>query len=261
MQGDRVDELVHVVEDQPDRPGQLLHGVAELGEELRLAGLPHPGGVQAAARRHRRAGRERGHHRRPQPLRVVVVTVQAHPSGVEPVDGPGAGVGPVREEHRLAVAGRGADQRGIGTARGVEVRPQPRPHHQFRRKLRNSDLRQRNQRHRAQPPVWQVRGRRAEPTRIVVAIVDSGICSILRPRVLSAWVLVAVEDLGDRGERGSFRGVSRGERGRRSEEEPEHLELRRLPAGNDDGRHGCPCSGRVGAGGPAATGTAARSRS
>ena len=87
VQGDRVDELVHVVEDQPDRPGQLLHGVAELGEELRLgAGLPHPGGVQAAARRHRRAGRERGHHRRPQPLRVVVVAVQAHPGGVEPVD-------------------------------------------------------------------------------------------------------------------------------------------------------------------------------
>ena len=83
MQGDRVDELVHVVEDQPDRPGQLLHGVGELGEELRLgAGSPHPGGVQAAARRHRRAGRERGHHRRPQPLRVVVVAVQAHPGGV-----------------------------------------------------------------------------------------------------------------------------------------------------------------------------------
>ena len=171
--------------------------------------------------------------------------------------------GPVREQHRLAVAGRGADQRDVGTAGGVEVRPQPRPHHQFRRKLRNSDLRLRNQRHRAQPPVWQVRGRRAEPMRIVVAIVASGICSILRPRVLSAWVLVAVEDLGDRGERGSFRGGEPWRAGRRSEEPepPELVELRRLPAGNDDGRHECPCSGRVGAGGPAATGTAARSRS
>ena len=38
----------------------------------------------------------------------------------------------------------------------------------------------------------------------------------------------------------------------------ELVELRRLPAG-DDGRHGCPCCGRVGAG--AAAGTAARSRS
>ena len=41
----------------------------------------------------------------------------------------------------------------------------------------------------------------------------------------------------------------------------ELLELRRLPAGDDAGRHGCPACGRAGAGGPAATGTAARSRS
>ena len=41
----------------------------------------------------------------------------------------------------------------------------------------------------------------------------------------------------------------------------ELVELRRLPAGDDDGRHGCPACGRVGAGGPAASGTAARSRS
>ena len=40
----------------------------------------------------------------------------------------------------------------------------------------------------------------------------------------------------------------------------ELVELRRLPAGDDDGRRGCPCCGRVGAGGPAATGTAARPR-
>jgi hypothetical protein len=40
----------------------------------------------------------------------------------------------------------------------------------------------------------------------------------------------------------------------------ELVELRRLPAGDDD-PHGCPCCGRAGAGGPAATGTAARSRS
>ena len=41
----------------------------------------------------------------------------------------------------------------------------------------------------------------------------------------------------------------------------ELVELRRLPAEDDDGRRGCPCCGRVGASGPAATGTAARSRS
>jgi hypothetical protein len=41
----------------------------------------------------------------------------------------------------------------------------------------------------------------------------------------------------------------------------ELVELRRLPAGDGDGGRGCPCCGRVGAGGPAATGTAARSRS
>jgi hypothetical protein len=42
----------------------------------------------------------------------------------------------------------------------------------------------------------------------------------------------------------------------------ELVELRRLPAGDHDGgRRGCPCCGRAGAGGPAATGTAARSRS
>ena len=42
----------------------------------------------------------------------------------------------------------------------------------------------------------------------------------------------------------------------------ELVELRRLPAGDDDGGgHGCPACGRAGAGGPAATGTAARSRS
>ena len=40
----------------------------------------------------------------------------------------------------------------------------------------------------------------------------------------------------------------------------ELVELRRLPAGDDD-PHGCPCCGRAGAGGPAAAGTAARSRS
>ena len=41
----------------------------------------------------------------------------------------------------------------------------------------------------------------------------------------------------------------------------ELVELRRLPVGDDGGRHGCPCCGRTGAGRPAATGTAARSRS
>jgi len=41
----------------------------------------------------------------------------------------------------------------------------------------------------------------------------------------------------------------------------ELVELRRLPAGDDGGRHGCPCCGRAGAGRPAATRTAARSRS
>jgi hypothetical protein len=40
----------------------------------------------------------------------------------------------------------------------------------------------------------------------------------------------------------------------------ELVELRRLPAGDDSGRHGCPCCGRVGAGRPSVTGTA-RSRS
>jgi hypothetical protein len=41
----------------------------------------------------------------------------------------------------------------------------------------------------------------------------------------------------------------------------ELVELRRLPAGDDVGGHGCPCCGRAGAGGLVATGTAARSRS
>jgi hypothetical protein len=41
----------------------------------------------------------------------------------------------------------------------------------------------------------------------------------------------------------------------------ELVELRRLPARDDDGRRGCPCCGRAGFGGPAAIGTAARSRS
>jgi hypothetical protein len=41
----------------------------------------------------------------------------------------------------------------------------------------------------------------------------------------------------------------------------ELLELRRLPGGDDSGLHGCPCCGRAEVGGPAATGTAARSRS
>ena len=40
----------------------------------------------------------------------------------------------------------------------------------------------------------------------------------------------------------------------------ELVELRRLPAG-DHGGHGCPCCGRAGAGGPAAIGAMARSRS
>ena len=39
----------------------------------------------------------------------------------------------------------------------------------------------------------------------------------------------------------------------------ELVELRRLPAGDHGRGHGCPCCGRGGAGGPAATGTAARS--
>jgi hypothetical protein len=41
----------------------------------------------------------------------------------------------------------------------------------------------------------------------------------------------------------------------------ELVELRRLPAGDDDGGHGCPACGRAGAGTLAAIGTAARSRS
>ena len=41
----------------------------------------------------------------------------------------------------------------------------------------------------------------------------------------------------------------------------ELVELRRLPAGDDSGGHGCPCCGLVAAGTPAGTGTAARSRS
>ena len=41
----------------------------------------------------------------------------------------------------------------------------------------------------------------------------------------------------------------------------ELVELRRMPAGNDDGRHRCPACGRTGAGGSAAIGALARSRS
>ena len=41
----------------------------------------------------------------------------------------------------------------------------------------------------------------------------------------------------------------------------ELVELRRMPAGNDDGRHRCPACGHAGPGVSPATGTAARSRS
>jgi hypothetical protein len=41
----------------------------------------------------------------------------------------------------------------------------------------------------------------------------------------------------------------------------ELVELRRLPAGDDDSPHGCPCCGRAGAGVSPAARTAARSRS
>ena len=41
----------------------------------------------------------------------------------------------------------------------------------------------------------------------------------------------------------------------------ELVELRRLPPGDHSGGHGCPCCGRAGAGGPAAIGATARSRS
>jgi hypothetical protein len=56
VQRHRVHELVHIVEDQPDRPGQLLHRGAQLGQEIRLgARLPQPRAVQPTVRRHRRA--------------------------------------------------------------------------------------------------------------------------------------------------------------------------------------------------------------
>ena len=41
----------------------------------------------------------------------------------------------------------------------------------------------------------------------------------------------------------------------------ELVELRRLTPGDHSGGHGCPCCGRAGAGGPAAIGATARSRS
>jgi hypothetical protein len=58
----RVAQLVHVVEDQPDRRRQCLQCVGELADELRsgIAVLPGPRVLQPTVLRHRRAAGDRG---------------------------------------------------------------------------------------------------------------------------------------------------------------------------------------------------------
>jgi hypothetical protein len=111
---------------------QLLQGLGELGEELRLGiGPPDPRGMQPARSWHRRAGRDGGHDGRPQPPRIVVVAVDAHPGGVVRP----ARLGPVGEQGGLPVAGGRTDQRHVGNSRArVEIRPQFRPRHEPQRK-------------------------------------------------------------------------------------------------------------------------------
>ena len=135
MQGLGVDQLVHVVEDQPDRLGQGRQGVDELGDELRLgAGPPAHGSCSRLER-----GTD-GHA-------ATAATIDAHnrlgslSSRSRPTHAVSTAV-LVRDQSArsrvLPVAGGGADQGDVGGGSGIEVRPQPGPRHELRRELRES---------------------------------------------------------------------------------------------------------------------------
>ena len=145
----RVDQVVHVVEDQPDRLWQTGQGGGELRDELRLgSGPPDPRGLPPAGTRHGRAAGHRGHHRGPQPPRIVVARIEADPRRVHR----GAGLRPVRQQQRLPVAGRRADQCDVGGRARVQVGAQVRACHELGRQPRHRDLDLRDEHHRHQAP-------------------------------------------------------------------------------------------------------------
>ena len=144
MQGDRVDQFVHVVEDQAERLRQRLHGFGQLAEELGLGpSTPRPRAVQPARLRDRRTTGDRGHDRRPQPPRVIVIAIHTHPGRVHA----GARAGPVREQQRLPVPGRGTDQGHLRARTRVQTRTQLGPSHEPTRKRRHRDLHTRYEHH------------------------------------------------------------------------------------------------------------------
>ena len=139
---------VHVVEDQADR---RMHGVERVEELV--------GGVRAvplAAHVGERApgGLDGRHDRRPQPPRVGVVGVEAHPGRRRPR----VLAGPLREEHGLARPG-GRDHRDEPrAARLVQPSPEPRPRDEPPRELGHRDLAGGDTNHRGRPPSRPLHG-------------------------------------------------------------------------------------------------------
>jgi hypothetical protein len=130
------DDLLQIVEDQPNRHRELVEGVDQVGQEL-VPGiaLRYPEPVHDAVGGHGGAAGEGGDDGRAQPLGIVVVAVEVHPSrGVV-----GRPAGPVCEQKRLAVPGRRADQHHCLRS-GLQSRDQPGPGDELRWQLGDRGL-------------------------------------------------------------------------------------------------------------------------
>jgi len=106
-QGFPADDLLNIVENQPNRNGQPVESVSQVGQEL--VRNPCPGRRQLVHRAvggHRGAARQGSGDRGTQPFHVVVAAVQIHPR----CRGSARPMHPVREQQGLAVPGRRADQ-------------------------------------------------------------------------------------------------------------------------------------------------------
>ena len=118
----RADHVVIVEDQQGLIPGQVVDQRRDQPLERRRRG-------RTEQRRHPPAGPgagpvERGHRVPPEPGRVVVPRVQRQPGNRPP-----AAPGPVRQQDRLAVSGRGAGQDQPSRQALIEPCHQPRPRH------------------------------------------------------------------------------------------------------------------------------------
>jgi hypothetical protein len=126
----RSGDLVEVVEDQHDRPRQLVEGVDHLGEEARVPARVrrHREPPQRVVSGHRGRGGQRVEQCRPEPAVVVVVGVERYPRRF-----PGGPLArPLGQQQRLSRPGRRADQGDHRLAGPVQHGQQLRPWHQPR---------------------------------------------------------------------------------------------------------------------------------